>query len=189
MHANCRQRRNLCATLSLLIALIVCGEPIGFAADPEAPSSSPPVPSSQPTEAGGDIQERGLTNARPGPSLGGEKILPPPTQPGGGPPPNLCHQVTQMLTQCKCFNQVDCQSLTTICPVACPTGSQSCQCIPTFRGTPPALPPNLCGYQVPLTLTQCSCSNDADCQVLATICPGACPVGSHSCQCTPLQRR
>jgi hypothetical protein len=186
--ANRRQRRNHCVALFLLVVMVLCGLPIGFAADSEAPSSSPPEPSSQPTEAG-DIQERGLTNPRPGTSLGGAKTLPPPTQPGGGLPPNLCHQVTQMLTKCKCFNQRECQKLTTICPAACPTGSQSCECIPTFRGTPPALPQNLCRYQVPLTVTQCSCSNDADCQVLTTVCPGACPVGSHSCQCTPMQRR
>jgi len=173
---------------ALLIALLWCVVQIAMAAETEAPSSSSQEQSSQPTETG-DIQERGLLNVRPGPALERAKILPSPNQPGGGLPPNLCHPVTQMLTQCKCFNQADCQALTTICPAACPAGSLTCQCVPMFRGTPPALPPNLCGYQVPLTLTQCSCNNDTDCQVLATICPGACPVGSHSCHCAPLQRR
>jgi hypothetical protein len=173
---------------ALLVGLLWCGVQSAMAAEPEAPSSSSEEQSSQPTEAG-DIQERGLLNVRPGPALEKAKILPSPSQPGGGLPPNLCHPVTQMLTQCKCFNQADCQALTTICPAACPSGSLTCQCVPMFRGTPPVLPPNLCGYQVPFTFTQCSCNNDADCQVLATVCPGACPVGSHSCQCTPMQRR
>ena len=179
---------NLRATVSLFIVTLLWGVSIGFAAESAAPSSSAQEQKNQPAEAG-DIQERGLTNPRPGPSLGGAKMLPPPSQPGGSLPPNLCQQVTRELTQCKCFNQSDCQSLTAICQAACPAGSQTCECVPMFRGTPPPLPRKLCHYQVPITITQCSCHNDADCQVLANICPASCPVGSHSCECTPLQRR
>lgn len=112
-----------------------------------------------------------------------------PAQPQGGLPPNLCQQVTHMVPQCRCSNPTDCQVLTGLCPGSCPAGSQTCQCSPMFRGTPPPLPPSLCGYQVPIVMTQCSCSNAADCQVLSPFCPGACPVGSLSCQCNPLQRR
>lgn len=173
---------------SLFLAILWCGVPVGFAAEPGAPSPSSQDQSSQPEEAG-DVQERGLTNLRPGPATPGANLLPPATQPGGTLPPNLCQPVTRELTQCKCFNQSDCQSLTAICPGACPAGSQSCECVPMFRGTPSPLPRKLCHYQVPITITQCSCHNDADCQVLANICPASCPVGSHSCECTPLQRR
>ena len=36
-----------------------------------------------------------------------------PLPPGpASPPPQLCHTETHMMTQCKCFNQADCQSLT-----------------------------------------------------------------------------
>jgi hypothetical protein len=185
IQADYRQARILCAMVSLLVAVLWCS-PTGFAADPGASSSAPVEPSSQPAEAE-DIQTRGL-NPRPEKVPGGAKILPAPMQPGGGLPQHLCHQVTHMLTQCKCFNPAACQGLIGICPGACPAGSQSCECIPMSRGASPPLPPNLCGYQVPLTVTQCSCHNEADCQLLATVCPGSCPAGSHSCQCTPLQR-
>lgn len=174
--------------VSLFFVSLLPSVQLGFSAEPETSSASSQGQHNQPAE-GGEIQERGLPNPRQGPSLGRAQMSVPSPPPGGGPPPNLCHPVTQMLTQCKCFNQTDCQSLTAICPVACPAGSQSCQCTPTFRGKAPALSPNLCGYQVPFTVTQCSCNNDAECQALATICPSACPVGSHSCQCTPMQRR
>jgi hypothetical protein len=173
---------------SLFLAILWCGVPIGFAAEPPTPSSSSPDQPGQPTEAG-DIQERGLTNPRPGPSLGGAKMLPPPAQPEGGLPPNLCQPVTRELTQCKCFNQADCQTLTALCPGSCPAGSQSCQCIPLSRGTPPPLPRKLCHYQIQQTFTQCSCHSETDCQLLTNICPGSCPVGSQSCECVPLQRR
>ena len=187
MHATRRQCHLLSAMCRLLVVMLLCGLSVGFAAVPGRPPSSPPEPSSQPAE-GGDIQERGLKNPRPGPAPEGAKILPAPKQPGGGLPQHLCRQVTHMVAQCKCFNQSECQALTGVCPGACPAGSQTCECIPMSRGTSPPLPPNLCAYQVPLTVTQCSCHNEADCQLLATVCPGSCPAGSHSCQCTPLQR-
>lgn len=156
---------------------------------PPAPSPTVQEEPSSPPEAG-DIQERGVTpKIAPFKAPRDSKVLPPSKQPGGGLPANLCHSETHMMTQCKCFNQADCQVLTGLCPGSCPAGSQTCQCTPMFRGTPPPLPPDLCGYQIPLVITKCSCSNDADCQILSTICPGACPVGSHSCQCSPLQRR
>jgi hypothetical protein len=186
--ANRRQHRSLSAMLSLIIVTLLCGVPIGFAAESAAPSSSQPEPSSQPTEAG-DIQERGLRNARPGPAPGAAKTLPPPSQPGGDLPPSLCHPMTRMLTQCKCFNQTDCQTLSALFPGPCPVGSQHCEFVPMSRGTMPPLPPNLCGYQVPFTVTECSCHNQAECQLLSPFCPGSCPVGSQSCECTPLQRR
>jgi hypothetical protein len=103
-----------------------------------------------------------------------------------GLPAKLCHEVTLMRTQCKCANATDCQVLSTLCPGSCPVGSQSCQCNPLFRGTPPPLPQNLCGA-VPWTITQCSCDNQADCQLLLTVCPVLCPAGSQSCQCSPGQ--
>ena len=137
----------------------------------------------------GDVQERGVPKeGLRGPGLQRKVLPPPPAQPGGFPPPNLCHQVTYMLTQCRCSNDADCHVLSTICPGACPLGSHTCECIPQFRGTAPALPPDLCGFQVPQVVTQCSCSNDADCQILSPFCPGACPLGSHTCQCTPSER-
>lgn len=160
----------------------------------EQPGVSSPnenVPSAQePDEQpGGEIQERGLTKGNLKKIPRGTKVKPPPNLPGGNLPANLCHQETHMMTQCQCSNSADCQVLSNLCPGSCPIGSQTCQCTPLFRGTPPPLPQNLCGYQVPFTITKCSCSNDADCQVLSSICPGSCPVGSQSCQCTPLQRR
>jgi len=173
---------------SLFLAILWCGVPIGFAAEPATPSSSSRDQPGQPTEAE-DIQGRGLTIPRPGPALEGTKMLPGPTQPGGALPPDLCQPVTHDVTQCKCFDQADCQTLTALCPGSCPAGSQSCQCIPLSRGTLPPLPRKLCHYQVQQTFTQCSCQNEADCQRLANICPGSCPIGSHSCECSPLQRR
>jgi hypothetical protein len=93
-----------------------------------------------------------------------------------------------MLTQCKCFNLAECQPLTALFPAACPAGNQHCEFTPFSRGTPPPLPPNLCGYQVPLTVTECSCNNATECQQLIAICPGSCPSGSQSCTCRPLRR-
>ena len=170
---------NLWAIVSLFIVTLVCSVPIGFAAESAAPSASVQEEKTQPAETG-EIQERGLKKDAPG------QVKKAPNQPEGGLPANLCHQV--MTTECRCFNSTDCQVLSALFPAACPVGSQSCQFIPMFRKTPLPLPPNLCGYQVP-GLTQCSCSNVADCQVLSTLCPGSCPVGSQSCQCTPMQRR
>jgi hypothetical protein len=185
-HVNI-QSWNMVATVGVLTALLANGASFVAA---ELPTSSPTVQEEKRMSAeGGDILERGLPKVAPGKVPGGTKVAPRPAKPRGALPPNLCHQVTHMLTQCKCFNQTDCQTLTPLCPGSCPSGSQSCQCTPMFRGTPPPLPPNLCGYHIPVVITQCSCSNDADCQVLSGICPGSCPVGSQSCQCTPLQRR
>jgi hypothetical protein len=150
------------------------------------------VPAEKEEAPSEDVQERGVPKINEGLRVPGptRKVLPlPPAQPGGGPPPNLCHQVTIMRTQCRCSNDADCQVLSPFCPGTCPAGSHSCQCIPMFRGTAPQLPPDLCGFQVPEVFMQCSCSNDADCQVLSPFCPGACPPGSHTCQCTPLRRR
>lgn len=174
--------------LLLLLVSVLWDAPMGFATEPPAVVPSAPEQLSHPAEDGG-IQERGVTKGALGtlPRKLLERRRAP--QPGGSPPSNLCHEKTKMLTQCKCFNQAECQALTTICPGSCPVGSQSCQCVPLFRGTPPPLPPNLCGYQVPLVITECSCHNVAECQLLSPFCPGSCPAGSQSCTCTPLQRR
>jgi len=176
------------STSSLFVAILWCGVPVGFATEPAPPSSSSQLQPGQPTEAQ-DVQGRGFTIPRQGPALGEATIMPAPTQPGGALPPDLCQPVTHDVTQCKCFNQADCQTLTALCPGSCPAGSQSCQCVPLFRGTPPPLPRKLCHYQIQQTFMQCTCQNEADCQRLATICPGSCPVGSQSCECVPLQRR
>ena len=185
-----RHQGNILYTTTVVPVIITfwCGLPIGFAAEPGGAAPTVQGEPSPPQEAG-DIQERGLTEAAPRKGLKESKVLPPSKQPDGGLPTNLCHPVTRMMTQCKCFNQADCQALTNLCSGSCPAGSQSCQCTPLFRGTPPPLPPNLCGYQVPWTTTQCSCNNQADCHLLSGVCPGSCPPGSQSCQCTPLQRR
>ncbi len=178
---------NMVATVGVLTALLANGASFVGA---EPPAAFPTVQDEIATPADvGEVQERGLPKVAPGKVPGRTKVLPPLTPSGGGVPPNLCHQETHMMTQCRCFNDADCQVLSTLCPGSCPAGSHTCQCTPMFRGTPPPLPPNLCGYQIPAVITQCSCSNDADCQVLSGICPGSCPVGSHSCQCSPLQRR
>lgn len=183
----------------LIIGLLAffCGRNVSMAENGEPneqPSSNSPTDhgssAQEPEEdPGGEIQERGLTKGPLQKMPRGTKVKPPPNQQGENLPANLCHPETHMMTQCRCSNDTDCQVLSTLCPGSCPTGSQSCQCTPMFRGTPPPLPPNLCGYQVPLLITKCSCSNTTDCQVLAEFCPGSCPVGSQSCQCTPLQRR
>ncbi len=139
-------------------------------------------------QPGAEIQERGVPQKTPRKMPKGMKILPPPKQGNEDLPANLCRQETHMLTECRCSNDADCQVLSTLCPGSCPAGSQSCQCIPMFRGSPPPLPQNLCGYQVPFTITECSCSNQAECQLLTPYCPSACPAGSQTCTCRPLRR-
>lgn len=194
-------RKKICnffAIVSIGLAMSIGGSLISVAGEVSAGNQSDSsvavehVPALQEPDQqlpAGEVQERGLKKLTPRKGARGRKTLPPPYQSGGELPANLCHQETHMMTQCRCFNDADCQVLSTLCPGSCPSGSQTCQCTPMFRGTPPALPPDLCGYQVPFTITKCSCNNDADCQVLSTVCPGACPAGSHTCQCSPLQRR
>lgn len=109
-------------------------------------------------------------------------------QPISGPPARLCHAETVQMTQCKCFTQTECQALTALFPNACPSGSTQCEFLPMSRGPMPSLPQNLCHYQVPMSITECSCNNAVDCQLLAPFCPGACPVGSTSCTCRPMRR-
>ena len=185
-------------TVLIIGLLVVFGGRHVSTAEEGAPSEQPDV--SSPKENGpsaqepdeqpeGKIHERGLKKGTLRKMPRGTQVKPPPNQPGQNLPTNLCHQETHMMTQCQCSNNADCQVLSNLCPGSCPSGSQTCQCTPLFRGTPPPLPQNLCGYQVPFTITKCSCSNDLDCQVLSSICPGSCPIGSQSCQCTPLQRR
>ncbi|MGZ8422376.1 MAG: hypothetical protein ACXWV7_05515 [Nitrospira sp.] len=159
-----------------LICLLGTCLSVGFAANADEPAASGDA---------GSVQERGITDKLKGRTFE-HKFQP---QPGGTPPPQLCHTETIMMTQCKCFNQTECQPLTALFPGSCPAGSQHCEFVPMSRGAMPPLPPNLCGYQVPLTLTECSCHNVAECQLLSPFCPSACPVGSQTCTCRPLQRR
>lgn len=138
-----------------------------------------------PTE---QIQERGvLPNVNLKQKFVQSKV-PAPTPPGASPPAALCHTETKMLTQCKCFNHAECQTLSALFPQSCAIGSTHCEFVPRSRGTMPPLPPNLCGYQVPLTVTECSCHNAIECQQLTPFCPGACPAGSQSCTCRPMRR-
>lgn len=132
-----------------------------------------------------EVQERGVTKVPLFKSPLNRKMTP---APNGDPPPHLCHSVTHMLTQCKCFTPTECQPLTALFPNSCPPGSQHCEFVPMSRGPMPSLPSNLCGYQVPLTVTECSCKTAAECQALSPFCPGACPPGSQSCTCRPLRR-
>jgi hypothetical protein len=167
-----------------LSLILETGWPALAIADEAVPSK----PSAPADSSPGNVQERGLTPIPLEKAPGGRKVLPLPPGPGGSPPPQLCHQVTQMLTQCKCFSQAECQPLTALFPGSCPAGSQHCEFVPMSRGAMPPLPPTLCGYQVPFTLTECSCNNAADCQLLSPFCPGSCPAGSQSCTCRPLRR-
>lgn len=144
----------------------------------DATSDSHPA---SPSDAG-EVQERGLTDKLKGRDFKHE--LKPLTE----PPARLCVTETRMTTQCKCFNQAECQALTTLFPGSCPAGSQHCEFVPMSRGPMPSLPPNLCGYQVPFSWTECSCRNVADCQLLSPFCPGSCPAGSQSCTCRPMRR-
>ena len=166
----------------LLTCVLTTGHPAYAGTQPtdETPPSGNP--------AGEEVQERGVT---PG-ALGEFKkefqrkpLVPVPA----GPPPQLCHTETRMMTQCKCFNQAECQSLTALFPNSCPVGSTHCEFVPMSRGPMPTLPPNVCNYQVPFPVTRCSCHNQAECQLLSPFCPGSCPAGSQSCDCTPMQRR
>jgi len=167
------------------IVLMCWGPPAVLRAG--AGADSPPASST--TDLGSDVQERGLAPLLLEKAPGGRKVLPTPPAPAGGPPPQLCRTETKMLTQCKCFTGAECQPLTTLFPNSCPVGSTHCEFVPMSRGPMPALPPNLCAYQVPFQVTHCSCHNQAECQLLSPFCPGSCPPGSQSCECTPMQRR
>ncbi len=165
----------------MLTFVLTTGAPVFAGAD----QAEAPVSTQSPSE---EIQERGGT-----PGLFGDvrkDLHRKPLAPGpASPPPQLCHTETHMMTQCKCFNQPDCQSLTALFPNSCPAGSSHCEFIPMSRGPMPALPPNLCSYQVPFPVTRCACHTQAECQLLSPFCPAACPAGSQSCECTPMQRR
>ncbi len=168
-----------------LIRCTVIAIAIGFGWSSCVSADKPAAP---PASSDESVQERGVTKGAVGQfNRDLERKRPP--LPQEGPPPQLCHADTHMMSQCKCFNQTDCQALTALFPAPCPAGSQHCEFVPMSRGTMPPLPPNLCGYQVPWTVTECSCHNQAECQLLSPYCPGSCPVGSQSCTCRPLQRR
>jgi len=198
-----RAQTNYVTGLVFMMSLVlwILGGGLAFSQTPEGDTPDSPATVQEKTSASeeqGEVIERGirgrhqrkLPKVTHGKMPGGGLERPrQPAQPQTGLPAHLCQQVTHMVPQCRCSNPTDCQMLTGLCPGACPGGSQSCQCMPMFRGTPPPLPPSLCGYQVPIVMTQCSCSNAADCQMLSPFCPGACPVGSLNCQCNPLQRR
>ena len=178
----------LCAARSLFIATLLCGASIGFAAESPAPSPTAQEQQNQPAETD-DVQERGVMKLPPVKGLTDKRLSPKPAQPGGSPPAHLCHTETRQLTQCKCFNQTECQALTALFPNSCPAGSTNCAFVPMARGSMPPLPPNLCGYQVPLTVTECACHNAKECQQLTPFCPSSCPAGSQNCTCRPMQRR
>lgn len=148
------------------------------------PAMSEESPSAEPTE---QVQERGVTPGAFG-ELKKEYQRKPPLLPPSGPPVNLCHTQTIMMTQCKCFNMAECQQLTVLFPNSCPGGSTHCEFTPMSRGPMPPLPPNLCSYQVPFPVTECSCHSQAECQLLTPYCPGSCPAGSQTCTCRPLRR-
>lgn len=137
----------------------------------------------------GETQERGVPKAPLFKNPPDRKVMPQPSAPGGSPPAQLCHTETIMMTQCKCFNQADCQVLTALFPNSCPAGSQHCEFVPMSRGAMPPLPPNLCSYQIALPVTECSCHSLAECQLLSPYCPGSCAAGSQTCTCRPLRRR
>lgn len=177
--------RHILGTGSTVLVLLFWTVTASWAAgEPELPTIQPPVESST-----DDVQERGVTKVPLFKNPTDRKVLPHPLAPGGSPPAQLCHTETIMMTQCKCFNQTDCQALTALFPGSCPAGSQHCEFVPMSRGTMPPLPPNLCGYQLPLSVTECSCHNTTECQLLSPWCPGSCPAGSQSCTCRPMQRR
>lgn len=168
-------------SLMVLTFVVTTGVPVYAATESgEAPAST--QPSSE------EVQERGVLPGKLGEykqDLQRKPLIPVPA----GPPPQLCHTETLTMNQCKCFNQTDCQSLTALFPNSCPAGSNHCEFIPMSRGQMPALPPNLCSYQVPFPVTRCACHTQAECQLLSPFCPAACPSGSQSCECTPMQRR
>ncbi len=166
-----------------ILALTLAMPPVLPAAEEASGVSSPSGEVPQ-----GEVQERGVTTLPPIKGLADQKVAPKRGQPGGSPPAHLCHTETIMLTQCKCFNQAECQALTALFPNACPAGSAHCEFTPIARGQMPPLPPNLCGYQVPFPVTECSCHTAAECQQLSPFCPGSCPAGSTSCTCRPIQR-
>lgn len=172
------------STVLVLVLLFWTVTASWAAGELELPSTPPPVESST-----DDVQERGVTKVPLFKSPTDRKLLPQPLAPGGSPPAQLCHTETIMMTQCKCFNQAECQALTALFPGSCPAGSQHCEFVPMSRGAMPPLPQTLCGYQVPFPVTECSCNNQAECTLLAPFCPGACPAGSPSCTCRPMQRR
>lgn len=176
------------ARLTAAVATLLLAFLIGLASPVKAVDESNATPPSPPTDGSPDeIQERGVGKG----GFGDIKRKYPKTQPlpPSEPPAQLCHQETWMLTQCKCFSQTECQALAALFPNSCPPASSHCEFTPMSRGAMPPPPPNLCGYQVPLTLTKCECHNQEECQLLSPFCQGSCPPGSQSCECTPMQRR
>lgn len=178
-----------CIVASLFAGNVLAQTADGMQSTPAQPQtesaqdSTSEMPPASPSEAG-EVQERGLTDKLKG-KVFDYRLQ---TQPSGSPPARLCHTETRMTTQCKCFNQAECQALTALFPGSCPAGSQHCEFVPMSRGPMPPLPPDLCGYQVPFSWTECSCQNVADCQLLSPFCPGSCPAGSQSCTCRPMRR-
>ena len=165
------------AVLALTAWCVLTVGTMGSATADESPSAESTEP----------IQERGVTPGAFG-ELNKQYQRKQPLPPQAGPPAHLCHTQQLMMTQCKCFNQAECQQLTALFPNSCPAGSTHCEFTPMSRGPMPALPPTLCGYQTPLTITECTCSNASECQQLSPFCPGSCPPGSQSCTCRPLRR-
>ncbi len=61
-------------------------------------------------------------------------VLPKPAAPGGGPPRQLCHTKTVMMTHCQCFNQANCQALAALFPNPYPASSTHFEFVPRARG-------------------------------------------------------
>ena len=76
--------------------------------------------------------------------------------------------------QCKWFTLAECQPLTSLFPSSWPAGSAHCEFTPMRRGSMPTLPPGLCGYHMPLQVTECSYHNAVDCQLLSCHCVLGC---------------
>lgn len=175
-------------TLGLVFLTFTIGMPIAFPAfaqfrDPIGPYATPEAEQGSTNSRGVDpdeVQSRGLSDKFKGKDF---KQL----QPATPPPARLCRTETIQMTQCKCFNQTECQALTALFPNSCPPGSSHCEFMPMAHGSMPPLPQNLCHYEVPVTVTECSCKNAAGCQLLSPFCPTACPAGSTSCTCRPLK--
>lgn len=182
------RRRGLVFAISLGLWLAGAGL-LSAEEPPSKPSvqeNQPQPPKASPYGPADGVEERGVLRGNVG-NLS-DRLSQQRHQPGTSPPARLCHTETIPMTQCKCFNQAECQALTALFPNSCPAGSSHCEFIPMARGTMPPLPQNLCHYQVPMSVTECSCNNAADCQLLSPFCPGSCPAGSTNCTCRPLKR-
>lgn len=137
------RRRGLVFAISLGLWLAGAGL-LSAEEPPSKPSvqeNQPQPPKASPYGPADGVQERGVLRGNLS-----DRLLQQRHQPGTSPPARLCHTETIPTTQCKCFNQAECQALTALFPNSCPAGSSHCEFIPMARGTMPPLPQNLCHY-------------------------------------------